>query len=178
MWYWVKKIKHYQFHTSSNVTSCGDEEDDDGRICTKSNIILASPGVRKNSVYVHWNPELVNWLLWIYRTFIKYMFRTFIYINIRTRLITDWQYDVFLLFHLPHRNLCSSEQPNNKVLKRGRDDCVVVQVNKWLSNMTTTLHNLIYEQRVCIDNPWIMNGHKHSTSLITWRFCFQLDWCH
>lgn len=118
-------------------------------------------------MYVHWNPELVNWSLWIYRSFIMYMCRTFIYINIRTRLITDWQYDDFHLVHLPHRNLCSSEQPNNKVLKRGRDDCVVVQVNKWLSTMTTTLHNLIYEQRVCIDNPWIMSGHKHSISLIT-----------
>lgn len=85
------------------------------------------------------------------------MCRTFVNINIRTRLITDWQHDAS---HLPHRNLCSSEQPNNKVLNRGRDDCVVVQVNKWLSTVTTTLHNLMYEQRACFDNPQ-MNCYKH-----------------
>lgn len=158
---------------SSNVTSVGDNDDDDGRIYTKVT------SFQLHQVNVKTVCTLNSWTcyssLWIYRTFIKYICRTFVNINICTRLITDWQHDAS---HLPHRNLCSSEQPNNKVLNRGRDDCVVVQVNKWLSTVTTTLHiNLMYEQRACFDNPQ-MNGYRHSTLLITWRFGFQLDWCH
>lgn len=135
----------------------------------KSYIILASPGECKNCVYI----ELLNLLQFVVD--LQNIHKVHVQNIIRTRLITDWQHDVS---HLPHRNLCSSEQPNNKVLNRGRDDCVVVQVNKWLSTVTTTLHiNLMYEQRACFDNPQ-MNGYRHSTLLITWRFCFQLDWCH
>lgn len=155
---------------SSNVTSCGDINDDvDGRIYTKVT------SFQLHQVNVKTVCTLNSWTCLQFVVDLQNIHKVHVQNIIRTRLITDWQHDVS---HLPHRNLCSSEQPNNKVLNRGRDDCVVVQVNKWLSTVTTTLHiNLMYEQRACFDNPQ-MNGYRHSTLLITWRFCFQLDWCH